>query len=108
MNKRAIVVAAALTLTGGRIYSQESSPIEYGPQVVLRVDHSAGGKMWVVPQANVWFRIGPITSEQHPAPLPDGTNMLCRAYDLKATNGTFLAVRCGFDSYIVQSVGMKP
>jgi hypothetical protein len=106
MNKRALVGLSALALCGVVVKSQEP-PIEYGPQVVLKVDHSAGGKMWVVPQAKVWFRIGPVMADSHPAPLSDGTLMLCRPYDLKATNGTFLAVRCGFDSYIVQSVGMR-
>ena len=106
LNKRAILGAISLALYGGVSKSQE--PPVMGPQVVLKVDHSEHGTMLVVPQGKVWFRIGPVTSDQHPAPLPDGTNMLCRPYDFKATNGTFLAVRCGFDVYLVQSVGIRP
>jgi hypothetical protein len=106
LNKRIIIGAALLTLCTLSTRSQET--IEYGPQVVLQVNKSENGTMMVVPQAKVWFRIGPRTLAEHPAPLPDGTLMLCRAYDLKATNGTFIGLRCGLDTYVVRSVGMQP
>src|SRR6266403_2850367 len=101
-------LVAALLLFSGILYAQETPKIAYGPQIVLVVHKSANGVMEVVPATKVWFRIGPISPETHPAPLPDGTNMLCHAYDLHSGNGTYLALKCGMDDYLVQAVGINP
>ena len=99
---------AAVFLFSGILYAQETPKVEYGPQIVLVVHKSANGVMQVVPTTQVWFRIGPISPESRPAPLPEGTNMLCHAHDLHATNGMFLAMKCGMDDYLVQAVGINP
>ena len=99
----AIVTVLLLVLCCGLVlYSQEPSP-----QVVLVVDHSADGKIWVVPKAQVHFVFVPADPEQHLAPLPDKTNMLCRAHDVHNVNGTFMGFRCGMDDYLVYAVGIK-
>lgn len=88
------------------VYSQEKP--EYGPQVVFVVTQNLkDGAMRIVPKTQVIFRVIPMM-ETHPAPLPDGTNMICRTHDVHATNGIFLGLKCGADEYIVQAVGINP
>jgi len=108
MNKRFLITSLGLSLAAIPTLKGSVDSIEYGPQVVLKVDHAADGELVVVPQAKVWFRLVAQDANNRIAPLPDGTLMLCRAYTLHATNGEFLATRCGVDSYLVKSVGMKP
>ena len=98
----AVTILMLLLCCGLVLYSEEKSP-----QVVLVVDHSADGKIWVVPKAQVHFVFVPADPEQHLAPLPDKTNMLCRAHDVHNVNGTFMGFRCGMDDYLVYAVGIK-
>ena len=106
MNGRAVIVGIGLTIACSTLKGSVDS-IEYGPQVVLNVDHSANGQIWVVPQGKVWFRIAPLTPEQHLAPLPNGTNMLCREFAFNAPEGVHIGLKCGVDTYLMQAVGLK-
>lgn len=102
------VLICLLICCAAVVYSQEK--IEYGPQAVFVVDKALGNSTFrIVPRkALITFRISP-SPETHPAPLPEGTNMLCRTHDVHATNGaTYLGLRCGLDEYIVEAVGVNP
>jgi hypothetical protein len=109
--KRTLILAT-LTLillalcSAAVIYSQEKP--DYSPQVVFVVYKSENGLMQIIPKTQVWFRVGPVSSESHPAPLPDGTNMLCRYYTLHANSATYMAIKCGADDYLVRTVGINP
>ena len=106
--KRSAIVLAGLSLASVSTPKGSVADIDYGPQVVLKVDHSENGTMLVVPQAKVWFRIGATSSDIHPAPLPDGTLMLCKAFTFRSTEGAHIGLQCGLDTYLIRNVGMKP
>lgn len=103
-----VATLAAFGFAAAIVYGQEVNfkPV-LGPQVVLVVDHSTDGKMWVMPKNPVHFVLTAADPENHPAPLPNQTNMLCRAYDFHDAKGTFMRFRCGMDDYLVYAIGIS-
>jgi hypothetical protein len=99
-----IALGWLLLCSAAVIYSQVKP--ENGPQVVLAIDHSADGRVWVVPKTQVWFVFRPATGT-NPAPLARGDYMVCRQYDLHDETGYHVAFRCGADTYVLQGLGIK-
>lgn len=102
--KRLLFIFAAILLaalcSAAVIYSQE------GPQLVLVVHHSAEGKIYVIPQSQVYFTVAPMP-ETHPAPHNSGDWLICREHDVHFEDGSpHLAFRCGSDDYVMKGLGV--
>jgi hypothetical protein len=111
--KRTLILAAATIIllvlcSAAVIYSQDKKP-DLGPQVVLQAYRSELGHVRVVPQSTVIFNLIPSHPESAPAPVPDGTFMICHQYTVHDVNNiVHIAFKCGADEYLLQGIGIKP
>jgi len=90
MRDWAPVIAIWVAAIGILIFSFSTTPSFSGdrssesvtsPQVLLEVNHSEHGKLVVVPRGTVVLGLDPV-SPLHPAPLENGTLMLCRMFTI--------------------------
>src|SRR6266850_6331224 len=100
----ALVTLGCLLLGGLLVVRAQERPTvrvfqaESGMQAVLETVQTADGRMWVRPRTPVFFRLSPKNPQDHYAPLPPHTLMLCREFNYKDEVGsTHAAFSCGTD-----------
>lgn len=106
-----VILIACVKVHASQIHIKvpPDEPPDYGPQVVMVVDHVADEKKYVVPQAVVWYKLAPLSGPTAKAPMNKGDLMICNAFDMKdQEGGMHIAERCGGDIYLVTAVGMSP
>lgn len=106
MRKLLFILAEVLLLLAAFVaFSQEK--VVYGPQVVLKVDHTFQGEKYAVPQATVYFRLMPVSGPTVNTPLDRGDAMICHMFDLRNESGLHVAFKCGDDVYLVHAIGLS-
>jgi len=100
-----IAIEIVILLAAWSVFSQEK--VVYGPQVVLKVDHTLQGEKYAVPQATVYFRLAPVSGPTVNTPLDRGDTMICHMFDLRDSAGMHVAFKCGEDVYLVHALGLS-
>lgn len=81
---------------------------ESGQQVVLETVHTKDGYLWVRAKTPSYFRLVPRNGQDHYAPLPPHTLMLCRELTYKGDLGeSHVSFLCGSDNYTLESLGFS-
>lgn len=78
------------------------------PQIVLKVTRAVNGRIYAVPRAVVEIGLEPAVPTDHYAPLPPGTNMICRMQPKNFEGHPAIQWNCGSDQYLMTAIGFVP
>jgi hypothetical protein len=109
-----VCAGAALTLGGWALGQQTQSTrpnlevvqAEQGMQVVLETVSAQDRRLWVRPKSQAYFRLTPKNSEEHYAPLPPHSLMLCHEFNFRGPIGeSHAGFVCGTEAYALEAFG---